>query len=302
MNRTTHQVTRQAIDWLAGSREHCVFPADTAAALADPNGAYKPLGEMALAASLVLREGVAGPAEALAARGLLEHAWQQLGAGALLYERQLRYPLMTDPLELYAHFARSGYRHPPLEELLTQLARLRSTRAAELVPNRRLAVANAARIVGLPIEVNWAALAATTWLGACPEPWAIDWMTAYHVTHTVFHLTDWGADPGGLPRYLHSYLRRWLPVWLEVWGEVGEWDLVAELLIVNACLDEPGELAEDWTRLAGAQRADGLLPRDAQPVAADPAQAARDHHHPTVVAVVAGTLTLSRSLGSPVGR
>lgn len=165
----------------------------------------------------------------------------------------------------------------------------------EVLPNRRLAVANAARIVGLPATEDMGALAAATWLGARPEPWAVNWITAYAVTHTVFHLTDWGADPGGLPPELTDYVRTWLPVWIDVWREVGQWDLVTELLVVGASLEDPYVRPEDWEAVAALQHEDGLVPRDSDPVDDDPQQRFTDHQHTVVVAAVAGSIALARA-------
>ncbi|MFD7452447.1 DUF6895 family protein [Kitasatospora sp. NPDC059827] len=297
---TAQRLASRALGWLHTSHRNGLgrIPDDVVIDLADPNDVYKPLGEVALAASLVLRDGVTGPADSRAAQELLDHAWAQLREGDLLYERQLRHLTMTDPLETYAHFARAGYRHPALEELLDSLSRLRSVHAAEVQPNRRLAVANARRIVGLGHRPDWSALAAGTWLGATPEPWTVNWMTGYQVTHTVFHLTDWGARPDGLPAPMRDYLRDWLPVWLDIWAEIGQWDLVAELLVVDACIGEPATGRQGWEALATIQREDGLLPRDTDPVDEDPEQAFRDHEHTAVVAVVAGDITLARALGA----
>ncbi|MGP3971038.1 DUF6895 family protein [Streptomyces sp. 6N223] len=309
---TAHRLAGRAFAWLGEHHTLGALPADITISMTDPDHDYKPLGETALVASLALREGVTGPREAETARRLLDFAWEQLREGDLLYERQLRHPHMTDPLELYAHLARAGYRHPRLERLLAHLRPLRTAQAAEVMPNRRLAVANAARIVGLPArrglpahqahrghdDRDWRALADATWLGGTPEPWAVDWFTAYCVTHTVFHLTDWGAIRDGLPEPLQEYLRLWLPVWVEAWTEVGQWDLICELLIVDACLDEPVCGPEPWQRLAAVQHDDGLMPHDDRPLPEDPAEIFLAHHHPTVVAAIAGTLALSRALGS----
>jgi uncharacterized protein DUF6895 len=296
---TAHRMAARALDWLG---EHHTLgalpPTDTSVGMPQPDRAYKPLGETALVASLALREGVAGPREAATARRLLDFAWEQVREGDLLYERQLLHPQLTDPLELYAHFARAGYRHEQLEQLLGHLHALRSTHVVEMLPNRRLAVANAARIVGIDDHRDWPALTSATWLGTTPEPWAIDWMTAYNVTHTVFHLTDWGHARDGLPDPLPAYLRDWLPVWVEVWKEVGQWDLAGELLVVDACLDEPVCGAAAWEELAAVQHDDGLLPRDDEPLPDDPAEVFREHHHTTVVAATAGTIALSGALGT----
>ncbi|MFJ2645533.1 DUF6895 family protein [Streptomyces sp. NPDC087420] len=296
-----HQVTSKALTWLHAHREHGALPEYSTAQLAEPNSVYKPLGETALAASLVVREAVAGTQELRIARELLDFCWEQLGEGAMLHERLLRYPMMSDPLETYTHFARSGYRHRALERLVAHTTSLRSARAAEVLPNRRLAVANAARVAGLdrgPIPFDWDALRRETWLGSFPEPWLVDWVNAYNMTHSVFHCTDWGRLPTGLGADLSAYVGNWLPVWTDIWAEIGEWDLMAELMIVGSCLPEPHCDAGDWERLASLQHEDGLYPRDAQPVSDDPGERFSDQHHPTVVAAVAGTLALSRTLGS----
>jgi hypothetical protein len=293
---TVHDMTKRALSWLYTNREHGAFAADATADLDDPNSVYKPLGETALAAALVLREGVAAAGQMQAARELADFCWQQMRHGDLLYERQLRYGLLTDPLETYAHFVRCQYRHARLDELLVHNAAVRSN--AEVLPNRRLAVANAYRTVGLDVEANWPAMISATWLGGTPPPWAIDWMTGYSLTHTVFHLTDWGARPAGLPPELAAYVSTWLPVWIDAWSEVEQWDLVGELLIVGLCLDDPRCAAAEWETLARVQHTDGLVPRDGQPVDDDPVQRFFDHQHTTVVATIAGTLALSRLLSS----
>ncbi|MFE4171731.1 DUF6895 family protein [Streptomyces sp. NPDC056909] len=300
--QAAHRITSLALTWLHTHREHGALPPGTTAELAEPDSVYKPLGETALAASLVLREAVAGSAELRLARELLDFSWEQLGSGAMLHERLLRYPMMSDPLETYAHFARSGYRHQALDRLLTHTTSLRSARAVEVMPNRRLAIANAARVGGFGQDddhaVDWAALTEATWLGSFPEPWLIDWMTAYNMTHTVFHLTDWGRIPAGLPAGTARYLGDWLPAWIDIWAEIGEWDLVAELMIVGSSLPDPYCDPADWERLARLQHEDGLMPRDGHPVSEDPGERFAAHHHTTVVAAVAGTLALSRTLGT----
>ncbi|MFI0262457.1 DUF6895 family protein [Streptomyces sp. NPDC017056] len=300
--RTAHDISSRALAWLHANREYGALSDVPRADLLDDADAYKGIGETALAASLVLRSGVAGTHELRLARELLEYCWQQLGEGSLLYERLLRHPLKTDPIETYAHFARGGYQVPQLDRLIAHTVTLRSTHAVEHVPNRRLAVANAVRVVGFdhgPGAHDWAGLTRDTWLGALPEPWHIDWLTAYAVTHTVFHLTDWGRLPDGVPADLAEYLTRWLPVWTDIWAETGHWDLMAELMIIGTCLPEPRTETDDWQRLAAVQHDDGLVPRDDDPVEGDAAQLFDAHQHPTVVAVVAGTTALARALDAP---
>ncbi len=290
-----HDVTAGALGWLHGNRELGRFEDDATADLNDPNGSYKPLCELALASSLVLREGVAGTTELRAARELADFSWRQLREGDLLYERQLRHALLTDPLETYVHHARCGFRHEALEQVLRQCSAADSM--TEVLPNRRLAVANAHRVVGVPRDDDLSAMLRQTWLGRTPQPWALDWYTAYYMTHAVFHLTDWGALPGDLPPDVVEYLGNWLPVWFDVWAEAGQWDLLGELLIVGACLPEPWCDRAAWELFARAQHADGFLPRDSEPVHDDPRQRFLDHQHTAVVATIAGTLAMSRLLG-----
>lgn len=284
-----------ALRWLRSNQTLGGMPPQSTADLAAPESNYKPLTENVLAASLVLREAVADAADRRVAWDLVDFAWHEFREGDLLYERALRHTLMSDPLEVYAHFVRCGHRHPHLERLLAHQARLRSARAVEVIPNRKLAVANAARTVGLDRGDDWTVLAAVTWLGLTPEPWALDWMTAYYLTHTVFHLTDWGDRPQNLSAEIADYLQTWLPVWLDVWLEIGEWDLAGELLIVGACLDEPYCDAGHWERFTAAQHDDGLVPRDTEPVDGKPEQVFADHQHTAVVAIIAGTLATARA-------
>ncbi|GGU21959.1 hypothetical protein GCM10010244_55700 [Streptomyces coeruleorubidus] len=286
----------RALTWLHANRHRGALGDGGIAG--DPD-AYKALTETALAACLVLRDGAAGSREAALARNLLDFCWDQLQEGALLYDRLLRHPLLTDALEGYAHFARAGYRHPGVERLIPHLAATGIVTLVEHVPNRRLAVANALRITGhgQALEAaHWETLARATWLGSTPAPWHIDWMTGYHLTHTVFHLTDWGARPDGLPEDVAAHLTRWLPVWIDIWSETCQFDLVGELLLVDSCLLRPHADPADWQCLAQRQHSDGLMPRDGNPVDDDPVIRFKEHQHTTIVAAVAGTVALTRAL------
>lgn len=67
--------------------------------------------------------------------------------------------------------------------------------ALEMMPNRRLGVLNAERKLGLPPSSDFDQAVARTWLGQLPEPWTVQLHIAYDLTHTVFHLTNWGEAP-----------------------------------------------------------------------------------------------------------
>ncbi|MFE4513333.1 DUF6895 family protein [Kitasatospora sp. NPDC056783] len=297
---TAQQLGSRSLAWLhAGyQRGYSRLEDSTIVDLADPEDVYKPLCEAALASSLVLRDGVAGPHDTRLARELLEAAWAQLGEGGLLLERQLRHVTLVDPLETYGHFARAGFRHAAMEELLTSIGRLRAVHAVEIQGSRHLALANARRISGLEPQPDWPTLARNTWLGALPEPWTIAWVIAYQVTHTVFHLTDWGARPECLPEPMRDYLRDWLPVWLDIWLEIEQWDLAGELLIVDSCIGEPVTGRVGWEALTAAQQEDGMIKCEGSaPENDDPEEDFRQHCHTAVVGVVAADVALSRALG-----
>jgi hypothetical protein len=299
---TAHQIAVRALGWLQQVQHRFALPADISTDRLRPNEEMKPLGELLLVACIALREASMGPRETQVASALVAFAWSQLRDGEVLYELQRDQPIETYPLETYAWLARSGYRHPRLDQLAAHLNQLRAGRVLEVVPNRALAVFNAECQLDLPHRVDPAVLTARTWLGGTPEPWAIDFFTFYAMTHTVFHLTDWGARPDGLPGHLQRYLRAWLPAWLEVYLEAGEWDLVSELLIVSSCLSEPDDNPNAWEVLARAQQPDGLLPARPGRVPTDAGKAFRDHYHSTVVAAIAGILAVSRHLNAPTTR
>lgn len=295
-----HQLTSRALDWLYRMRHLNTIPDDIDPHLIDPPQSCKSLVENALAASLVLREGAAAPSQVEQARQLLDYNWAQLRHGNLLYECQLQDPTLPVALEFYAPFHRSGYRHAPLEVLLNHLQKMYVEQTSEFIANRRLSIANAARTIGLDTPLDWSYATSATWLGSNPQPWALDWQTAYYMTHTMFHLTDWGCRPEGTPEPIRDFLSTWLPVWVETWLENQDWDLIAELLMVDSCLPEPVCTSEVWEQLAAIQHEDGLVPRDNTPVD-DPAEGEElDHYranqHTTVVAAMAGTLALSRAM------
>lgn len=56
------------------------------------------------------------------------------------------------------------------------------------------------------------------------------------------------------------YLRQWLPVWVDIWLEVGQYDLVGELLAVDACIGDPVYGPEPWQQLAAVQHPTGSPP------------------------------------------
>ncbi|MFT7836904.1 hypothetical protein Q5530_12210 [Saccharothrix sp. BKS2] len=296
--RLFHQVGERALEWLAANADRFRPARDPLDPDVDVDTSLKPLGELAQISVVLDREGVAGGRQRALARGLLDLVWEELGRGGLLVALLDAEPGAPYPLELYAPLWEAGLRHPPLEDLLRQTTGTRGWAAQEVLPTRALGILNAERRTGLPPHGDRDQAVRRTWLGRLPEPWTAERTTCYMVTHTVFHLTNWGQDPAGLPDDIADYLTTWLPVWVDVWCATEDWDLLGELLAVDACLPRCALDEQVWTRYALAQRPDGLVPvRGRYPDAdADPDQVFAECRHPTLVVAFAAALATSRAM------
>ncbi|MFG1809590.1 DUF6895 family protein [Streptomyces sp. NPDC049040] len=296
-----HRVGDQALAWLDAHRE--LFRL-TDADMATGRGIVerlKPVGELAINMRVLAREGVAGSRQHDISVRLLDHVWRDLlDGGNLLAELQRQEPLSPVPLEIYASLHELGHRHPELEGAIDLARSTASWRALELVPNRRLGLLNAERKLGLVPSGDMEQAVAATWLGRRPEPWTVQLHIAYDITHTVFHLTDWGAAPDRIPPRIADYLARYLPAWTADWAELGHWDLLGELLVVDACLPRPSLDAGMWELYAAAQGPDGAMPvQGAMPVG-DRDEVFDQVHHPTLVAAFASAMATSRALSADV--
>ncbi|MFF3745631.1 DUF6895 family protein [Streptomyces kronopolitis] len=294
-----HAVGDRALTWLDNNRERFrLAPADFADN-ATVTERLKPIGELGLNMQVLFREGVAGSRQKARAGQLLDFAWRELlDGGNVLARLQHDEPLSPVPLEIYATFHELGRRHPGLEETLAISRRTTTWTTLEMVPNRRLGVLNAERKLGLAPSSDFDEAMARTWLGQLPEPWTVQLHIAYDITHTVFHLTNWGEAPDRIPPAVAEYLTRYLPAWLEDWADLEHWDLLGELLVVDACLPRPTLDAELWERYAAAQSPGGAMPIHHGMPQGDPAQVFDQVHHPTLVAAFASAMATSRAMSA----
>jgi hypothetical protein len=296
---TVHTVGARAMDWLYAHRDGFRLEQDP-----DPEiglmDRFQPVGELALICSVLFREGVAGSRQADLARRLVDHAWHDvLDSGHLLVRGQRSEPLSPVPFEVYLPFRELGYIEPEVERAVRLDQRLRGWDAMEITPVRRLGLAAFERRFGAPTRragESVADLVAATWLGRTPEPWTVDARTGYDITHTVFHLTEWGRSPGDLPPALAAYLAAWLPAWLDDWLDLQRWDLLGELLVVDACLPEPTLDERAWQGFAAAQQQDGAMPALRTMPEGAPDDVFDVVYHPTLVAAFASTLAVSRAM------
>ena len=201
-------------------------------------------------------------------------------------------------------FRELGYTEPAFEQAARLAHRLDSWAAMEAAATRRLGISAVERRFGLEPSVPVERATRATWLGRRPEPWTVELHLGYGITHTVFHLTDWGANPAGLPEDIAGYLACWLPAWTDDWREIGHWDLLGELLVVDACLPRPALDMRAWRAFAAAQAAAGAMPSGvpgAGPGGGGPLGPRErfDHlYQPTLVAAFASVLASSRALGA----
>ncbi|MFF4955326.1 DUF6895 family protein [Streptomyces chattanoogensis] len=294
-----HGVGDRALTWLDKHRDFFRLTDEDRATGAALIERLKPIGELAINMQVLFREGVAGSRQHARAGQLLDFAWRELlDGGNVLAALQHQEPLSPVPLEVYATFHELGHRHPALETALEVPRRTAAWTALEMVPNRRLGVLNAERKMQLPPSADFDQALAATWLGRMPEPWTVQQHIAYDLTHTVFHITNWGEAPERIPPALADYLARYLPAWMEDWADLEHWDLLGELLVVDACLPRPALDGAMWERYAAAQSDSGAMPIQRAMPAGDPEEVFDLVHHPTLVAAFASAMATSRSLSA----
>jgi hypothetical protein len=296
-----HRVGDRALAWLDANREHFRLTDEDLSTGRGTIERVKPVGELVINMQVLAREGVTGSRRHDRSVRLLDFAWRDLlDGGNVLARLQNDEPLSPVPLEIYASFHELGHRHPGLEAAIDLARTTASWRALELVPNRRLGVLNAERRLGLVPSGDLGQAVAATWLGRMPEPWTMQFHLAYDVTHTVFHLTNWGEAPDRIPPRIADYLALYLPAWSADWAELEHWDLLGELLVVDACLPSPVLEPQLWERYAAAQSADGAMPVRGVMQQGDAAEVFDQVHHPTLVAAFASAMATSRALSADV--
>ncbi|MGW6903395.1 MULTISPECIES: DUF6895 family protein [unclassified Streptomyces] len=294
--RLVHNVGVRALEWLWAHRDGFRLEPDV-----DPEVGFlerfKPVGELALICRVLFREGVAGSRQADLARRLLDHTWRHtLDGGRMLVRGQRIEPLSPIPFEVYLPYKELGYSEPEVERATVLYHRLDSWAALELDPTRRLGLSAFQRRFGLTPRIPEADVVGSTWLGRTPEPWTVSGHIAYDLTHTVFHLTDWGEHPEDLPPDIADYLATWLPVWIDDWLDLERWDLLGELLVVDACLPRPTLDERAWQGFAAAQQPDGAMPAVRTMPEGEPDEVFDMIYHPTLVAAFASVLATSRAL------
>ncbi len=85
-------------------------------------------------------------------------------------------------------------------------------------------------------------------------------------------------------------------MWIDDWLDLERWDLLGELLVVDACLPRPTLDEPAWRAFAAAQQPDGAMPAVRTMPEGDPDTVFDMVYHPTLVAAFASVLATSRAL------
>ncbi|NJP49683.1 hypothetical protein HCJ93_06235 [Streptomyces sp. SBST2-5] len=299
--RLIHNVGVGAMEWLWAHRDGFRLEPGV-----DPEigflERFKPIGELAMICGVLFREGVAGSRQAELARRLLDTTWREtLDGGRMLVRGQRIEPMSPIPFEVYLPYRELGYSQPEIERWAAMLQRIDGWEVFETTPTRRLGLSAFQRRLGLTPRPPEAEAVKGTWLARTPEPWMVEGRIAYDITHCVFHLTDWGERPEGLPADIADYLRTWLPVWIDDWLDLERWDLLGELLVVDACLPRPTLDERAWKAFAAAQQPDGAMPAIREMPEGEPDDVFDVVYHSTLVAAFASVLATSRALSELAG-
>lgn len=292
-------IARRALSWTLERCDEFRLPSPD-----DPRFAMllKPLGELALTASVLRQCADAVPEMAAPAERLLRHCWSEFREGEVLAETVRDEPALLVLVAIYVPLREAGLRSQRFERTVRALVRMRGISRLEFPAWRELELALA--LAALDIDSPWDAEAAyaRTWLAGRPEPWLLCTSAAYSVTHTVFYRTAFGAVRSAIPKVDLQYLVTWLPLWFEHYASAGDFDIASEIITLARCIGATD--LGDWSaRLRTHQREDGMVPGPAgrggglEPACIDPRRRTfLDNYHTTLVALMAAAMSVRSML------
>jgi hypothetical protein len=259
----------------------------------------KPLGELATTADVISQVPHSYSDLQKFSRKMIEYCWGELREGDILVDVLSKRPDLIALATMYPLFSRRGMKNRALEDAFDWLLSLRSVRALELSPYRKLEMSITLRDLGRHSFWDEQAAYDETWVASLPEPWIIGDGPAYSMTHTVFYATRFGTEPLSIKGDIKEYLTTWTPAWAWYYFSIENYDLFCEMLMVLRCLREPD--SENWAgRLQSIQTADGCI-RGPYPVSQGLDRAAKepqrldflDHYHTTLVGIMACAMALT---------
>ena len=213
----------------------------------------KPFAEYLLALSILDRYDVRRDDVRSDARW----AWQECDEGTTVLSMLQARPDLFELVTICGSFAKLGWRNPQLDHWLGVLFQANG-RAGELPPWRRAALTF--HLAQLGLSAPDVRLDPTSWIAARAEPWIVSEERLYAFTHHVFYLTDFGKHVERFDAPTLAYIELWLPVWAAQARDEGNWDLLAELLLVALCCQLFGGVSEHAETLLSLQANDGVFP------------------------------------------
>jgi len=259
----------------------------------------KPVGELALATEIISTYGNLTGQESI--QKLRDFCWRELRGGVLLAELMRSRADLVILAAIYPAFRRSGMICAELEETLLHSLRLRGVRSLEFPPWRALELAITFAELGLESPWQTEDCLRRTWLYAMPEPWTICRSSAYSLTHTVFYITGFGANPQKMPDCHKRYLGDWVPVWNRYYLEISDYDLLCEMIMVLCCIGKPDE-GHFARHVLAWQEPNGMVrgPLGSSPelllTTNDPERNVFvSNYHTTLVALMAASMLLDRA-------
>jgi hypothetical protein len=288
-SRADAVIAEGAVDWISANQHEFSLAGRTGGELLP---LAKPVTELAIAGDVIASAG--GASADLRRRGeeWVHHAWQELRNGDVLFGLVQNRPDLVGIASPYPIFRARGLVNRELEAELKWAASLKAVRALELPPWRKIEVGLALARVGAvsPWDINEQYRA--TWLAHAPEPWAVGDGLAYSVSHTVFYMTGFGAQPHAISKPHRRYIARWVPVWASYYYATGNYDICGEMLMTLRCVGH--QVEEDWMlRLSRVQLEDGAIPgpsevsRSIDAKATGPRKSFLDNYHTTLVTLMA---------------
>jgi hypothetical protein len=249
------EIFEQTVSWVLQHEAEFRLPCVAAGRLALQS--IKPLGELTLVCDVIDAYAI-DQRDREVASSLRSFCWGQFQNGHLLADMIWGRPDLIVAATIYTSLKSGGYRCQDLETAIEAAIQIAGVRALEFPPWRLLEIDKTLRRLALPSPWSTQDIAANTWLFKRPEPWSICDNAAYSLTHTVFYLSDFGRETDALPPEVRDYLEVWTPTWIQHYSSVGNYDLLAEMIMVAACLHTPCD-CQWFESLLGGCNADGSV-------------------------------------------
>ncbi|GGS44138.1 DUF6895 family protein [Actinokineospora fastidiosa] len=207
---------------------------------------------------------------------------------------------------IYSALAPAGLTGSTHPATLARLAPDGHVDIAKKSPSGRLELRYYAELAGLDHDVEpYDRLYADSILANLTDVLPMDIETAYRITHTVFHITDFGVRDMGVPPEELMRIRDVAEQLTHHFIAIEYWDLIAEFILTQSCLGlDPRHTASGQAAidaLLNVQKPDGAIPArfaaQRPPDTATPVELFRKAYHTTLVTALASMIPPSTACG-----